>query len=905
MKINRKLTSAIVAALSAQATVVYAAEPSAPQASGAIEEIIVTAQRREETVQNVPITIQAITGEQLAQLNVTSFDDAVKLLPNVQLGTNGPGQGNIYMRGLSAGMAGNQSMGSVAPFPNVAVYLDDQSMTFPARNADVYMVDMERLEVLEGPQGTLFGGGAEAGAIRYITNKPKQNVTEGYASAMYGTTAHGDPNTAVSGTINLPLVKDTLALRLVMYNDRRGGYIDNVPSTFTRKVTDNGPAAYGSTYPANVLGVPSANNYAIAARAQNPTTYEGMRASLLYDINEDWNLLIQQSYQNLDAEGMSAQFPVGSDGQQLGPWEVTAFSPNYNKDRYSSTAWTLNGKVGDFKGVYTGSYLTRHIEQAMDYTNYARTAGGFYYTCVGGPAGSTNFGAPGPQQCYSPVSSWTDLIETTHQSHELRVSSPDDWRLRGLVGAYWEQFEIKDDMNFLYKSIPSCTPANLAAALAGGPICIANMEPTPGTAAIDPSIRNDAVAYGQDLRRGYKQTAFFASVDFDLIPKVLVATAGTRHFNYNEDEFGSNWHTGEVCQNVANGACVFHNRNINDNATYSGFRNRFNLTWHVTTDAMVYATASQGFRPGAFNRFTSGVTKIYVDAAGNPYPNGVVVPSGTAKVAQFSVPSGYPPDTLTNYELGWKTEWLDHRLQINGSAYRMYWKDVQTLIYNPPVYGNGTFGVKGPEYKVDGFELQFVGRVTEGFTLQGAWSHNSSSQDNSPCITSSYVAAAGGVQNPTPIGTCISQVTGLNANNQKVNIQIPSPLGSIGSTPAFSPKNQYNLRARYEWSVSELKNFFSVSANHIDEMDNEPSSFNLGPAPGTSVPTTTWLRYMQPGYTTYDLSIGTGKGPWTVEAFAQNLTNVNASMFTSTSQFIVAEVPTRPRVLGVKLGVKF
>ena len=117
------------------------------------------------------------------------------------------------MRGLSAGFAGNQSSATIAQFPNVATYLDDQSLTFPARNLDVYFVDMERVEVLEGPQGTLFGGGAEAGAVRYITNKPKLNVTEGNAEGSYGTTAHGSNNGSANATINLPLIQDTLAVR--------------------------------------------------------------------------------------------------------------------------------------------------------------------------------------------------------------------------------------------------------------------------------------------------------------------------------------------------------------------------------------------------------------------------------------------------------------------------------------------------------------------------------------------------------------------------------------------------------------------------------------------------------------------------------------------------------------------
>ena len=174
-----------------------AAEADASDAEG-IQEITVTAQRRTESIQNVPITIQAIGSEQLKDLSIANFDDAVRYLPNVSFASNGPGQGNIFMRGLSPGSAGNQSQSSIASFPNVAVYLDDQSVQFPGRNLDILAIDMERIEVLEGPQGTLFGGGAEAGAIRYITAKPNLSKTEGSADASYGLTAGGDPNNSES-----------------------------------------------------------------------------------------------------------------------------------------------------------------------------------------------------------------------------------------------------------------------------------------------------------------------------------------------------------------------------------------------------------------------------------------------------------------------------------------------------------------------------------------------------------------------------------------------------------------------------------------------------------------------------------------------------------------------------------
>ncbi|MGA2191291.1 MAG: TonB-dependent receptor [Steroidobacteraceae bacterium] len=895
MNYNQKLAYAISAILSGYTGNSFAATATDADTAGAsgIEEIVVTAQRRSESIQDVPITIQAITGEQLGQLNVTTFDDVLKYLPNVTFGSNGPGQGNIYMRGLSAGFAGNQSSAAVAPFPNVATYLDDQSMTFPARNADVYMADMERIEVLEGPQGTLFGGGAEAGAIRYITNKPKLNVTEGNAEASYGTTAHGDPNTAVTAVINIPLIEDTLAVRAVIYDDRRGGYINNVPSTFTRLPTDNGPASYHLAYPANAA---SANNYALAANAQNPVTYQGIRVSALWQVNSDWSVLIQQSYQNMDAEGMDEQYPIGSEGQPLGPWQVTAFSPSYDKDKYENTSWTVNGKVGDLKLVYTGGYLDRTIDNAMDYTNYARSQGGFYYTCAGG-------GAPigkgvGPLTCYSPVSSWLDQVETTHQSHELRLSTPDDWRLRGLIGAFWEDYVIKDDMNFLYKSIPSCTPANLALYQAGTQVCVGNVIPAPGYAPVDPTVRNDDVAFGEDIDRGYHQTAFFTSIDYDLIPKVLTATAGTRYYRYTETFWGSQYSTGTGSAGVPNGQNVGSALTAaTHDADYSGFRSRGNLTWHVTPDAMVYYTFSQGFRPGAANRKDSAeIAVAVVETSPGVYAPAAGTVAGPTLVKQYNKPYTYPPDTLINNEIGWKTEWFDHRLLVNGSAYVMDWNNVQTLIYNPPVSGNTTFGVEGPDYRVKGVELQIVGRVTDSLTLQGSLSHNNATQTNSPCLKSSNAVA----NNPTPIGSCITEYYNSALSE---NVPLLNPLGAVGSTPAFSPTIEYNIRARYDWSLDAYKMFFTVGAQHVGDMQNEPSSFASGA--GVLNPTTTWLRYDQPAYTTYDAAWGIAKDQWHVEAFGQNLGNSDASQFTTSGQFIEAQVPLRPRVLGIKVGMKF
>src|SRR5258707_2332997 len=288
MNSNPKLSYAIAAILGTCAAASLTNRASAAAAdteanSDAIQEVTVTAQRRSENAQNVPITIQAMTGDTLKQLNVQNFEDLLRYPPNVTFSGNGPGTGNIFMRGLSSGGSGNQSQSTTAPFPNVALYLDDQSMQFPARNNDVYLVDMERVEVLEGPQGTLFGGGAQAGAIRYITNRPKFDAVSGEANFGYGITANGRPNTLASGVLNVPLT-DKLALRAVIFTERRGGYIDNVPATI---------GYLAGTPPHDAGGNPTANNGPVQGTDTNPVDYQGARLSAAFKITDDWDVLLQ------------------------------------------------------------------------------------------------------------------------------------------------------------------------------------------------------------------------------------------------------------------------------------------------------------------------------------------------------------------------------------------------------------------------------------------------------------------------------------------------------------------------------------------------------------------------------------------------------------------------------------
>ena len=880
MSSNKKLSSTIAAILSGlPATLVHAASAAESEASDSIQEITVTAQRRSESIQNVPISIQALTAETLTQLSVTTFDDYVKYLPNVTAPSNGPGQSDIFMRGLSAGSTGSQSSGTSIGFPNVAIYLDDQSGQLPARNLDVYAADLERIEILEGPQGTLFGAGAQAGVVRYITNKPKLNVTEANFSAGYGVTAHGDPNSDLSAVLNLPLISDTLAVRAVIYSDRRGGYIDNVPATFTRKDTDLG-IAY-ARYPGGGVpnDAPAINNYNIAGRAINPVTYTGTRVEGLYQINDDWNILLTQSYQNMDSQGVFYQMPYASDGQKLNPLEVTLFNNSYNKDKFENTAWTVNGKAGPLKLVYTGSYLVRHVNQVADYTNYARGVYADYYQCYGpGTGGDANL----TSRCFSPSSTWRETERNEHLSNEFRVSTPDDWRVRGIAGAFFETNRLFDQTDWLYKTIPTCT-SNGAPGTPGNSGCFTNVGTAPGATVENPGEQNDNVAFFEDTTRLVKQTAFFGSVDFDIIPKVLTITAGTRYYHFDEYLKGSvSSSFGCFEQGAPTGGCPNGRTNLdakNSSETESGFKSRGNITWHVAPDIMLYATWSQGFRPGGFNR-SGGPGSCYIP--------------GRDLVDQFCIPKAYQSDDLTNKEIGWKTEFFDHRLQWNGAVYQENWDNVQVEFFDPGETGNLTFTTNGQNFRVRGVETSLVAVVVPGLTLQGAASWNSSEQTNSPALTDTNPAS---VNFGKPITQSCSGTPGSVTCTPLNNL-----FGPIGGPSANSPPIQFSLRARYEWTMSGYTPFVQFAATHTGHSFTQAGS---NPTLADSGVNTTALRFENPAYTTYDAAAGVAKDAWTAHLFVQNLTNSNASLFTNTEQFVLAETTVRPRVMGVKLSYKF
>ena len=884
------LTSRSIRILAAAVGPPRGAAPMTP-AGEELQEVIVTANRREENLQNVPMTIQVLTGATLAKLNATTFDDFVKYLPAVTAHGVGPGQNNIYVRGLGTAVAGIQGSGFAGIFPNVAVYLDEQSAQLPSRNLDIYAADLERIEILEGPQGTLFGAGAEAGVVRYITNKPKLNVTEGRVNAGYATTAHGDQSSIVDATLNIPLIADTLAVRGVIYNEKRGGYIDNIPATFARAATDLGIhyANAAGQVPANSVVI---NNFNVVANDINPVSYTGMRVEALYRFNEAWNALLAQSYQNMEADGVFAEMAANSLGQPQPDLSVQLYNPSYNKDKFENTALTINGRVGALKLLYGGAYLVRNVEQVQDYTNYARSLYVDYYQCVNpGPT-------PATAQCFTPSSTWRNVERNTHQSHELRVSTPDDGRIRGIGGLFYENYQIRDQVDwFSLSALPyfqPIAPPTGYYTLNGSPLQPngtpvrfftrgAVFVPAPVTSN-NPNVRPPGDGFFNDITRGYTQKAAYASVDVNLIPNTLTLTAGTRYFHTDSSEVGSSV-GGFGCRLVFNptvpNPCVNHSNFININAenldrTFSGFRSRANLSWKVTEDALLYYTWSQGYRTGGF-----GFNRApFPAAASSPLAPGPAFYQAQAlKHGGWAVPLAFAPDNLTNNELGWKTMWRDRSIQWNGAIYQEDWSNAQINVGVIGVINNVI--LNGSGYRVRGVETSGVARVTTGLTVEAgaAWNHSELVKQTSFLW-----------QDGTPIDFSALQTSGGR--------KLSNPGGALGSPLAGAPPFQGNLRARYEFTFNGYDAFAQIDAVHQSHSHATTDQLSLDLQRNS-------IAYDLPAFTTYDGAFGIGKDAWLLQVYGENLTDTRAQLYANYTQWYKAITVSRPRTIGLRFSYKF
>ncbi|WP_152663912.1 TonB-dependent receptor [Sphingomonas sp. SRS2] len=527
-------------------------------------DIVVTATKRAENLQDVPQSIQAFGTQTLERYNVSSFADVQKLVPSMSFQTSQPGSTTVYFRGVASGGDGNHS-GSL---PSVGVYLDEQPITTIGGTLDIHVYDMARIEALSGPQGTLYGASSQAGTIRYITNKPDSSAFDAGADFEVNRVRKGGTGGKFEGFVNQPL-GDNAAIRLVGFYRKDAGYIDNVPATrsFTSGVTIN-------------------NNSTVEKDYNDIESYGG-RAALQLDLDDNWTVTPTFLYQRQKSTGF-----FGTD-QQVGDLQVQHFGDEYRKDEFWQAALTVQGKIADFDLTYAGAYLDRDIDQFSDYTDYA-VAYDILYAQTGGSFSSyftNNAGA-----FVDPGQHILGADRYKKMSHELRLASPSDKPFRVIGGLFYQRQTHGILQDYKIFDLADATSVN----------------GRPGTIWLTQQKRID------------KDYAAFGEASYDITSQ-LTLTGGLRVFKYDNSLFGFfgfgdgfSSRTGvAACYTDANGAflgpiregspCtnlaeVVNGKLVPKRAKGNGVTHRLNLSWKPTDNSLIYATWSRGFRPGGLNR---------------------------------------------------------------------------------------------------------------------------------------------------------------------------------------------------------------------------------------------------------------------------------------------------------------
>ncbi|MEP2736543.1 MAG: TonB-dependent receptor [Erythrobacter sp.] len=869
----------VIAALTSTPAFAQDADTSAQDArEGGVGEIIVTAQKRSENLQDVPISVSAIGEEALDELNIDTFEDYLDQLPTVTAGGSGPGQSTIYIRGL-ASTTPNLSVAGVAGLaPNVALYLNDQPLAQPGRNLDVYAADLERIEVLSGPQGTLFGASSQAGVVRLITNKPSLSGFDASFSAGVSFTKGGETSYKGEAMLNVP-VTDNIALRGVVYLDDQGGYIDNVRGT--RSVAQSGRFRPSGTVRSN--GVPvnanrggfqagadlsavtfnRADNASIVEEDFNDTQYSGFRISGLWEVSPDWTVTVSHQSQSLESDGVFFADPElgGLDGLN-----VQRFEDDRLEDDFSNTSWTVEGRIAMLDVVYTGAYTERTAEQRSDYTDYLFVGQYLpYYICDGSV---TYPGAAAPSgTCQAPNLYTTTDSQTEVFTQELRFSTPSDWRVRAQVGGFYSDLELKERVDFAY-------PGNVIAQPFGA------FKPNfPQVGFItDPGPFPAETIFRNDIRRTDEQFGIFGEAAFDIIPDLLTVTAGARYYDIKVDLEGSA--NGSFCNSFSAedqnafgtdindlydgdgqftfiGSCspalrqtftagqsiadiqaaglslgqatqVFNALAAPDKAETSGVIYKGTVTLTPNEDLLFYATYSEGFRPGLLNR-----------------------PGGAQGANGFVVPFELETDEVKNYEFGWKMDLIDGQLRLNGSAFYVDISNLQTTIFDPSIT-NLFFSDNAANAEIKGVEADFTiaPYSLPGLTVAGAVSF---------------------------LDTEITEV--LTPTNDVVQ----------GEPLAFAPEFQGNLRVRYEWDVNDnLEAYLQPQVSHSGSKFTDIIEIN---------------KIKLDSYTTFDLAYGIKAENWSAEIFGENLTDERAQISGNFGNDVARIVTNRPTTIGLR--VKF
>jgi outer membrane receptor protein involved in Fe transport len=776
--------AAALASVAAPRTPAFAA--TADASSGGLQEVVVTARKREENLQDVPISIDVLTHKDLQNLGIVQFDDYAQKVPSISFISIGPGTQVFFMRGVSDGSNPNYANASATGF-----FLDDSSLSWYGVQPDLHLYDIERIEVLNGPQGTTFGASSMAGAVRYITNKPNVSAFSAGADFDGGQIHGGQQNWSEEGFLNVPLIDGKLGLRVSAFSASHGGFINNL---LTTRNWANGTVS---------------NNAAWARKDFNRQHQEGGRVALKFVLNESWSATASYDYQRQAALGAWDE-----DLLNYGPRTVARFGPE--SLRYEARIGDLHvdGDVGIADLVFAGTYWALPTRRLDEYSNYEQNyLGGAQqgFTCLTDPTYTLPAGSQPFSGCNVPLQFYEYHTNPERWSNELRLASKPGGRFHWLLGGYWEKSVDKNSGSTYY--MPGLRTDGAAFQLYNYYYGTA-----PGSSSLPPG-----QWYAYTTRSDYLQTTEFANISFDVTDKLHVE-AGTVHFKSSfsyHSPFGQFAYAPTTPFDSSGGSHKWNSK--------------LGVNYKVTDKVMLYADWAQGFRDGGSN---SG------------YP---------ASCYAKGVPQNYVPDTLNNFEIGWKSTSLAGRLLWNGAAYWMDWKDLQTLIYDISVCPPSSFNANVGDGRIYGVESNLDYKITDSWSFQASGSYTDARLNST-----SYQGFA----------------------------------AEVGERLPYVPYFSYSANVRYEHPLSaRLRGYAQVDVAHKGDMWDD-----LHVAGTNGFP-----RMLQPEYTLLNVRFGLNPagGHWLAELYCTNLTDKNAIIYTNTGNYDLRQTTNEPRVIGMRVNYRF
>jgi outer membrane receptor protein involved in Fe transport len=636
-----------------------------------LEEVIVTATKRKSTLQSLPQAITAFTTEDIKRQGFAVLDDYANSIPSLAFARREPAGTSVVFRGVAA--SGIQ----YGTNPSASVYLDESPITQAGLNPDPRLIDIERVEALSGPQGTLFGDASQSGTLRIITNKADPTQMSGWVEGNVAYVEDSDDlDNDISGMVNIPLIEDKLAVRLVGFRSDEAGYVDNVL----------GESQADQWVESRIAsGLPVRERFDNANRVDddvNSAETVGGRAALRWFINDDWTVDIAGIIQNLDVDG------YGDVNLGLDDREQVRFENEELSDDWYQVSVSLEGNLGFADMVLTGSYFNRELTYDADATDYLHDFDQKYnpsyyaiYDFTGAPRGFV-------------IQDQDDDRWTV----EGRLTTPldSDSRWNGLVGFFYgkldrEQLNISDVRGFSNTEYYANLGYYYLNYLANSPYYNPNYATFHNTGSDNWFFG----AYDLDL----EQVAIFGEVTWDATEK-LSFTAGARWFDH-EQEF--KLQQGDLLEDRSvNVERNYFYTNETKNFSEDDWVPRLNATYQINDDVLTYVTYSEGFRSGG----------------ANPLRNTSVLPDE------------YDSDTLKNYEIGLKSEWFDNTLRFNAVAYHMQWDDIQIQVNDPFAFSLGI--VNFSEAEIDGFEgeISWLPAVGWDITANFAFINAEISEDN-------------------------------------------------------------------------------------------------------------------------------------------------------------------------------